>query len=209
MLRLWVAAEDDVLRDEPVDNHTRFPVVTCTTYGQHYYIAFLEDFTFTGNQPSGDQAGWMKDHARRFRLRALMARGIKSSTRSIGDLVAWLDDLLEDDEILSRALIPEVWQVARREGACGRHGPNCLPIAFWKSGRISPNALGRLALPSTLAPAPATRPPGALPSLKQVLQRAPLHRMLLGVGLLELLQVDQIPANASAAVSVVAFFNGS
>ena len=270
--RLWLAAEDDVRRDESGENHARFPVMTCTTCGQHYYIAFLDDFTFTGKQPGGGQAGsdghvwpsleetnggkrvvlfdrligasdddgegaphartaalhfcrhcgaahpagvsrcrgcgaagatvelhairqsskssnsgaltsclscgsaghrlggryreparsvraitvsdvhvltqdmvhhaerrrllvfcdnrqdaafqagWMKDHARRFRLRALMAQGIRTSPRSIGDLVAWLDDLLEDDDTLSRALIPEVWQVARRESAGGRHG---------------------------------------------------------------------------------------
>ena len=46
----------------------------------------------------------------------------RKSPCSIGDLVAWLDDLLEEDDTLSRALIPEVWQVARREGAGGRHG---------------------------------------------------------------------------------------
>ena len=274
--RLWLAAEDDVRRDESGESHARFPVMTCTTCGQHYYVAFLEDFTFTGKQPGGGQAGsgghcwpsleethggkrvvlfdrligasdgdgnddgdgvphartaplhfcrrcgtahpaavsrcrhcgaegatvalhairqsgkspnpgaltsclscgsaghrlggryreparpvraitvsdvhvltqdmvhhaerprllvfcdnrqdaafqagWMKDHARRFRLRALMAQGIRRSPRSIGDLVAWLDDRLEEDETLSRALIPEVWQVARREGAGGRHG---------------------------------------------------------------------------------------
>ena len=274
--RLWLAAEDDVRRDESGESHARFPVMTCTTCGQHYYVAFLDDFTFTGKQPGGGQAGsgghcwpsleethggkrvvlfdrligasdgdgnddgdgvphartaplhfcrrcgaahpaavsrcrhcgaegatvalhairqsgrspnpgaltsclscgsaghrlggryreparpvraitvsdvhvltqdmvhhaerprllvfcdnrqdaafqagWMKDHARRFRLRALMAQGIRTSPCSIGDLVAWLDDLLEDDVTLSRALIPEVWQVARREGAGGRHG---------------------------------------------------------------------------------------
>ena len=271
-VRLWLAAEDEVGRGELDENHAHFPVMTCTTCGQHYYITFLKDFIFTGKQPGGGeagagshwwpsleetnggkrvvlfdrligasdddgevvphartaslhfcrqcgtahpgavsrcrscgtagttvqlhairqsgtspnpgtltsclscgsaghrlggryreparsvraitvsdvhvltqdmvhhaerprllvfcdnrqdaafQAGWMKDHARRFRLRALMAQGIKESPRSIGDLVAWLDDLLEDDETLSRALIPEVWQVARREGAGGRHG---------------------------------------------------------------------------------------
>ena len=270
--RLWLAAEDEVGRGELDKNHAHFPVMTCTTCGQHYYIAFLKGFIFTGKQPGGGeagagshwwpsleetnggkrvvlfdrligasdddgevvppartaslhfsrqcgtahpgavsrcrscgtagttvqlhairqsgpspnpgtltsclscgsaghrlggryreparsvraitvsdvhvltqdmvhhaerprllvfcdnrqdaafQAGWMKDHARRFRLRALMAQGIKKTPRSIGDLVAWLDDLLEDDETLSRALIPEVWQVARREGAGGRHG---------------------------------------------------------------------------------------
>ena len=270
--RLWLAAEDEVGRSEHGEHRSRFPVMTCTTCGQHYYIAFLKDFIFTGKQPGGGeagsgshwwpsqeetnggkrvvlfdrligesddvgggthhartsplhfcrhcgaahptavprcgscgtagatvelrairqsstspnpgvitsclscgsaghrlggryreparsvraitvsdvhvltqdmvhhaerprllvfcdnrqdaafQAGWMKDHARRFRLRALMAQGIKASPRSIGDLVAWLDDLLEDDVALSRALIPEVWQVARREGTGGRHG---------------------------------------------------------------------------------------
>ena len=269
--RLWLAAEDELGPDDHGENRARFPVMTCTTCGQHYYIAFLKDFIFTGKQPGGGeagggshwwlsleeahggkravlfdrligasdddgegaphartaplhfcrqcgtahpdavsrcrscgtagalvqlhavrqsakspnpgsltsclscgsaghrvggryrepartvraitvsdvhvltqdmvhhaerprllvfcdnrqdaafQAGWMKDHARRFRLRALMAEGIKASPRSIGDLVAWLDDLLEDDVALSRALIPEVWQVARREGTGGRH----------------------------------------------------------------------------------------
>ena len=57
-------------------------------------------------QDAAFQAGWMKDHARRFRLRAMMADGIRASSRSIGDLVGWLDDLLEEDETLSRALGP-------------------------------------------------------------------------------------------------------
>ena len=67
-------------------------------------------------QDAAFQAGWMKDHARRFRLRALMAEGIRANPCSVGDLTAWLDDRLDADESLSRALIPEVWQVARREG---------------------------------------------------------------------------------------------
>jgi len=73
-------------------------------------------------QDAAFQAGWMKDHARRFRLRALMSEGIRKQASSVGDLVGWLDDLLEGDEPLSRALIPEVWLVARREAAGGRHG---------------------------------------------------------------------------------------
>ena len=72
-------------------------------------------------QDAAFQAGWMKDHARRFRLRALMAEGIRRTPRSVGDLASYLDDLLEEDETLSRALVPEVWQVARREGSGGRH----------------------------------------------------------------------------------------
>ena len=269
--RLWLAAEDEMPSGEDGAHRAHFPVTTCTTCGQHYYVAFLEDFSFTARRPGGGragsegnwwapleetnggcrvvlfdrligagddddetpphartaplhfcrhcgaahpgdvsrclacgaagitvrlyavrqsatspnpgtltsclscgaighrsgahyreparavravnvsdvhvltqdmvhhaerrrllvfcdnrqdaafQAGWMKDHARRFRLRALMAKGIRANPCSVGDLVAWLDDLLEADETLSRALIPEVWQVARREGAGGRH----------------------------------------------------------------------------------------
>ena len=72
-------------------------------------------------QDAAFQAGWMKDHARRFRLRALMAEGLHAGSRSVGDLSAWLVDQLEADVALSVALIPEVWQVARREGPGGRH----------------------------------------------------------------------------------------
>ena len=72
-------------------------------------------------QDAAFQAGWMKDHARRFRLRALMSAGIRAEPRSIGDLVGFLDDELERNETLSRALVPEVWRVSRRESAGGRH----------------------------------------------------------------------------------------
>ncbi|MBI3493129.1 MAG: DUF1998 domain-containing protein [Acidobacteria bacterium] len=72
-------------------------------------------------QDAAFQAGWMKDHARRFRLRALMAEGMKDGGLSIGDLTRHVDDALEADESLSRALVPEVWQVVRREGGGGRH----------------------------------------------------------------------------------------
>ncbi len=72
-------------------------------------------------QDAAFQAGWMKDHARRFRLRSLMADGLKDGHRSVGDLTWFLDDTLEKSEALSRALIPEVWVVARRETAGQRH----------------------------------------------------------------------------------------
>ena len=55
--RLWLAAEDEVGRGELDENHAHFPVMTCTTCGQHYYIAFLKDFIFTGKQPGGGEAG--------------------------------------------------------------------------------------------------------------------------------------------------------
>ena len=72
-------------------------------------------------QDAAFQAGWMKDHARRFRLRALMAEGIRQAPLSVNDLAGHLDDVLEADDTLSRALVPEVWQVERRTGAGGRH----------------------------------------------------------------------------------------
>ena len=79
-------------------------------------------------QDAAFQAGWMKDHARRFRLRALMSEGLKSGSQglengavSVGDLTGFMDDRLDEDEALSRALIPEVWQVARIDGAGVRH----------------------------------------------------------------------------------------
>ena len=73
-------------------------------------------------QDAAFQAGWMKDHARRFRLRSLMADGLgPGGCRSVGDLTWFLDDALEKNEALSRALIPEVWVVARPEAAGRRH----------------------------------------------------------------------------------------
>ncbi|MCA9645939.1 MAG: hypothetical protein KC492_34850, partial [Myxococcales bacterium] len=62
-------------------------------------------------QDAAFQAGWMRDHARRFRLRALMSQQITASGVSVGDVVYALDDLLDKDRELSRALLPEVWQV--------------------------------------------------------------------------------------------------
>lgn len=72
-------------------------------------------------QEAAFQAGWMKDHARRFRLRSLMAEKIAKGPISVGDLTAHLDEELNDDDELSRSLIPEVWQVARKEAEGVRH----------------------------------------------------------------------------------------
>lgn len=55
--RLWLAAEDELGRDDHGENRARFPVMTCTTCGQHYYTAFLKDFIFTGKRPGGGEAG--------------------------------------------------------------------------------------------------------------------------------------------------------
>jgi len=72
-------------------------------------------------QDAAFQAGWMKDHARRFRLRALMAEALAAGHQSVGDVALYLDGRLERDASLSRALAPEVWEVVRREGSGGRH----------------------------------------------------------------------------------------
>ena len=267
--RLWLAAEDEIRDAGGQGQHAHFPVMTCTTCGQHYFTAFLKDFRFTGPEPKGGeaagesvcwepleeaqggrrvvlldrlaggsddeeldehdrtaqlhfcrrcgaahpvslarcghcgvtgepvplyavrqkeenpghltsclscgangrrtggtyyreparavratnvadvhvlaqdmvhhserqrllvfcdnrqdaafQAGWMKDHARRFRLRALMAEALQNGPVSVGDLARHVDDVLEANEALSRALVPEVWLVARKEGSGGRH----------------------------------------------------------------------------------------
>lgn len=77
---------------------------------------------FTDNrQDAAFQAGWMRDHARRYRLRSLMAEVIEQGPVSVGDLVAHLDDRLEADDELSRILLPEVWQVYRKEAEGLRH----------------------------------------------------------------------------------------
>ena len=72
-------------------------------------------------QEAAFQAGWMQDHARRYRLRALMYRKIAQEAVSVGDLTAWLDQELAQNEDESRGLAPEVWRVARREAAGNRH----------------------------------------------------------------------------------------
>ena len=72
-------------------------------------------------QDAAFQAGWMRDHARRFRLRTLMAEGIQARPQTIGDLTGFLDDKLAENPALSRALAPEVWEFAADEGTSVRH----------------------------------------------------------------------------------------
>ncbi|HEY4320397.1 MAG TPA: DEAD/DEAH box helicase [Gemmatimonadales bacterium] len=72
-------------------------------------------------QDAAFQAGWMKDHARRFRLRALIADALAANQSSVGDVAAHIDDRLQKDDSLSRVLAPEVWEVVRKEGSGGRH----------------------------------------------------------------------------------------
>lgn len=72
-------------------------------------------------QDAAFQAGWMQDHARRYRLRSLMYERIRHSAVSVGDLTAHIDELLEADDELSRALIPEVWRAYRKEAEGVKH----------------------------------------------------------------------------------------
>lgn len=54
--RLWLAAEDEIEAAEGEEKHAHFPVTTCTTCGQHYFISFLKDFEFTRRHPEGGEA---------------------------------------------------------------------------------------------------------------------------------------------------------
>jgi hypothetical protein len=53
--RLWLAAEDEI-ESEVEERYAHFPVTTCTTCGQHYFISFLKDFEYTGRAPDGGEA---------------------------------------------------------------------------------------------------------------------------------------------------------
>lgn len=72
-------------------------------------------------QDAAFQAGWMQDHSRRFRLRALMYDKLKLGAVSAGDLTAHLDDALDVDDDLSRSLAPEVWRIFKKESEGIRH----------------------------------------------------------------------------------------
>lgn len=72
-------------------------------------------------QEAAFQAGWMRDHARRFRLRALMWERIKQSPLTVGDLGASLDRTLDEDDDLSQALLPDVWEQYEKSAAPQQH----------------------------------------------------------------------------------------
>lgn len=73
-------------------------------------------------QEAAFQAGWMKDHARRFRLRRLMADAISGASVGVEDIAQEMNNVLENDDSLSRALVPEVWRVVPKEGSEAKHG---------------------------------------------------------------------------------------
>lgn len=72
-------------------------------------------------QDAAFQAGWMRDRARRYRLRALMDQQLRAGPKSVGDLAAALDQVLAADPDLSRTLVPEVWAVYPQEAAGHKH----------------------------------------------------------------------------------------
>lgn len=73
-------------------------------------------------QDAAFQAGWMQDHARRFRLRSLLYDVVaRNGELSVGDLVHMLDDELDADDNLSRTLLPEVWREVRKAKAGLKH----------------------------------------------------------------------------------------
>ncbi|MCO5106225.1 MAG: DEAD/DEAH box helicase [Burkholderiaceae bacterium] len=72
-------------------------------------------------QDAAFQAGWMQDRSRRFRLRELLYKKIKQGPVGVGDLTLWLDQFLDADDELSRALIPEVWRVVPKSQTSQAH----------------------------------------------------------------------------------------
>lgn len=73
-------------------------------------------------QDAAFQSGWMKDHARRFRLRGLMAEILKKNTKiSFGDMVYQLGEMFSADDNLSRALLSEVWSRVPKETSAMSH----------------------------------------------------------------------------------------
>lgn len=73
-------------------------------------------------QDAAFQAGWMQDRSRRFRLRELTYQKLKQGAISVSDLTLWLDQHLDADDELSRALIPEVWRVEPKSETGQAHG---------------------------------------------------------------------------------------
>lgn len=73
-------------------------------------------------QDAAFQAGWMQDRSRRFRLRELTYQKLKQGPISLSDLTLWLDQRLDSDDELSRALIPEVWRVEPKSETGQAHG---------------------------------------------------------------------------------------
>ncbi len=72
-------------------------------------------------QDAAFQSGWMRDHARRYRFRSLVAEVLRVGDTSLGDLVFTLDQRMEGDDALSQALLPELWSVQAKDSAPKQH----------------------------------------------------------------------------------------
>lgn len=72
-------------------------------------------------QDAAFQAGWMLDHARRYRLRAVMSDELQHGPIKIGDLVSQLINIFDKNEDASRALAPEVWRIENKSSSPLRH----------------------------------------------------------------------------------------
>lgn len=80
-----------------------------------HYAARKRLIVFADNrQDEAFQAGWMRDHARRYRLRAIIREMLQDNPKSPGDLIYDLIERLELDDELSEALLPELWEHARK-----------------------------------------------------------------------------------------------
>jgi hypothetical protein len=76
------------------------------TDAERHLLVFADN-----RQDAAFQAGWMRDHARRYRLRHLMLQAVTEGTGpvSIGDIHATLNRRLQADRELARALAPEAF----------------------------------------------------------------------------------------------------
>ncbi len=63
-------------------------------------------------QDAAFQAGWMKDHSRRYRFLNLTQAELKKGHAALGDIVHDLDNLFDRDKKLSFSLLREVWEYA-------------------------------------------------------------------------------------------------
>ena len=102
---------------EVADNHVLAQNLIHYAEPAHRRLLVFAD----NRQDAAFQAGWMRDHARRYRLRGLMFQQLAAGALSIGDLTARLDALLDADDDLSRELATEVWSYEPKERAGRRH----------------------------------------------------------------------------------------
>ncbi|MGD0088494.1 MAG: DEAD/DEAH box helicase [Planctomycetota bacterium] len=91
-------------------------MVNAAPEGERKLIIFSDN-----RQDAAFQAGWMQDHARRYRIRHLIYDYLKTQARpcSLGDIQDDLVSTLNADQKLARAIAPEVYS-GRGEEAFGR-----------------------------------------------------------------------------------------